>query len=75
LEELPRHKCGEAEHWIREPIRWDTTQPVEEDREDEHREERLDDCPQPPQNRLLVANFDVAPYEEVQKPTELPELT
>jgi len=46
----------------------------EDDREEQRGRDRLDDRPEAAQHRLLVANFDVAPDEEVQQLAVAPEL-
>ena len=76
-EEVPGQQAAEAEDRVRARRRAGLLIPqrlVEDDREDDHREERLQHGPGDAQHRLLVADEDVAPGEEVEQLAVLPEL-
>ena len=66
-EEGPGQQAGEREQRIRKPVRADVREPPEEDREDDHRQQRLQNGPGDAEQRLLVAHLDVAPDQEVEQ--------
>ena len=63
-EERPGDQPGEDEDRVRDALGGDAREPPEDHREDEHRQERLEHGPGHAQDRLLVADLDVAPDEE-----------
>jgi len=73
-EEGPWHEAGEAEDRIGHAVPRNAGETPEEQAEDDHREERLDDCPTGAERRLLVANGDVAPRQEAQQLAIAPDL-
>ena len=46
----------------------------ENDGEDDHRQERADDCPRDPDDSLLISNSDVAPREDGEQLAIVPEV-
>ena len=55
-------------------VRREVREPAEDEREDDHREEGLQDRPGDADRRLLVADRDVAPDEPAQQLAVLPQL-
>ena len=49
---------------VRRSITFHTRQPIEDEGENKHRYQRLEHRPQSAQERLAVANLNVAPYQE-----------
>ena len=63
----PRHERRQREDRVGQAVGRHLRQLAEEDREDDHRHQRLDDRPGGAEHRLLVADLDVAPDEEIQQ--------
>src|SRR5204863_4976840 len=74
-EERPGNESAEEEDWIGRAAGWDAGQAPEEDTEDDHGRERLEHRPRRSQRRLLIADLDVPPHQEVEELTVLPELS
>jgi len=70
----PGHKGAVVEDWIRQAVRRDMRERTEEQTEDDHGHKRLQDSPRGPDGRLLVTDFQVAPYEKIEQFAELPQL-
>ena len=64
----------EGEDRVREAVGADAGELAEEDREDDHRHQRLEDRPRDSEGRLLVPDLDVAPDEEVEQLPVLPDI-
>ena len=74
-EDVPVEQPDEREDRVVPVGRGDAGHLVEEEREDDHQEERLEDRPARADHRLLVADLEVAPGEEVEELAVGPELT
>ena len=72
--ELPEEKSGVDEYRIRNSVRRDLEQLPEEDREHDHCYEWLKDCPENTDRGLLVADLEIAPGEEIEKFSLVPDL-
>ncbi len=70
----PRQERRVREDRIRHAVRREVGEPAEDEREDDHREEGLEDRPGHPDGRLLVAHRDVAPDERSQQLAVVPQL-
>ena len=66
-EERPRHERGVGEERVGNAVRRHMREASEEEREHDHREQRLEHRPSDPEHGLLVADLEVAPDEEVQQ--------
>ena len=66
-EEGPGQQSRKREKRIRNAIRLNPSKPAKKQREDDHREERLDDGPGRSQDGLLIPEFDVAPGQEIEQ--------
>src|SRR5438874_2273659 len=73
-EELPREQGAIDEDGIWKTVGRYLSQLPEEDAEDDHRKQRLDDGPGRSEDRLLVADLDVAPDQEVHELPVLPQV-
>src|SRR5262245_9686840 len=71
--QLPRQQGAETEDWIRNSIGRHFGEATKEQAKNEHHEKRLNDGPGCAQYRLFVANFDIAPGQEVQQLAILPQ--
>src|SRR5216683_1442385 len=71
----PGDESGEIKNGIGEAVRGELGEAAEKESEDEHVEDRLENDPQDADDRLFVADFDVAPDEEVKKLAVGPDFT
>lgn len=69
----PRQQPSIDKYRIGHVIRRHFSQPSEKNGEDHHCEKRLDDGPEAAQNRLLIADLDVAFDQKIEEFAEFPE--
>jgi hypothetical protein len=77
-EELPGHECAVGRDCVGDPLRRGHVpgpqQEPEQQREDHHRHQRLNHRPRDPEQRLLVADLEIAKGEEADQLAVAPEL-
>ena len=73
-EELPGQQSTVGKNRIRKAVGRNPRQATEEDAKDDHGEKGLQNGPSCTQHRLLVANLDVAPGEEVEQFAVFPQV-
>ncbi len=67
IEIHPGNERGKIENGIRQALRGELGEAAEEKSEDQHGEQRLKDDPKDANGGLFIADFDVAPDEEIKK--------
>ena len=72
--ELPREHRRNDQDRIGDPFGRQLRQVTEDDREDDHRQQRAEDPPGDADGRLLIADEDVPPGEEVKQLPALPQI-
>jgi hypothetical protein len=65
----PRHHGSKTEQGIRNRVGTKFSQPSKHDRENQHGEQRLNNCPSHTEHRLHIPQFDVAQGEKKQEIT------
>src|SRR5262249_15614622 len=73
-EEHPRQQARISEERVGYTVGRNTGQPAEEQREDQHRKERLNDRPRGPEQCLFVAHLDITPCQEIDQLSIRPEV-
>ena len=71
-ERFPDHRAGEQEQEIRKAIRSDAEQAPEDDRAQRHREQRVDEQPQPAEHRASVHLPECSIADEAEQAAMLP---
>ena len=72
---MPGNEAGEEEHRIGQIIGRHTNEVTEEDAEDQRHRQRLEQGPGEADHRLLVADLQVAPHQDVEEGAVAPQLS
>ncbi len=74
-EKIPRKEGRISEDGVGYAVGGNACKLAKKEGEDDHHEDRLDDGPRDAENHLLVTDLDVAPDEEIQEFTMIPQLS